>query len=172
MNDKAQLLRSLVIERSADARPSSGRQRRLLPAIGISLLVLLLGVGAVLWFALPWPTAQAPAVAAPSDQATPQGQAGQLAAAAPRSAGSLAASGYVVARRKAAVAAEVTGKVVELLVDEGMVVKAGKVLARLDDVLADKDYGLARARVEASDANVSAIAADLADAERILNRIQ
>ena len=39
MDDKTQLLRSLVIERSPDAGPSSGRRRRLLPAIGISLVV-------------------------------------------------------------------------------------------------------------------------------------
>jgi len=172
MDDKTQLLRSLVIERSPDAGPSLRRQRRLLPAVGGSLLVLLLGVGAVLWLGVPWPPAQAPAVAAPTDQAAQQEPAGQLAAADPRSAGSLIASGYVVARRKATIAAEVTGKVVELLVDEGMVVEAGQVLARLDDVLADKDYALAQARVEASDAAVAAIAADLADAERILNRTE
>ena len=34
----------------------------------------------------------------------------------------------VVARRKATVAAEITGKVVEVLVDEGMVVEAGQVV--------------------------------------------
>jgi RND family efflux transporter MFP subunit len=135
-------------------------------------LVLLLGVGAVLWLGVPWPPAQAPAVAAPTDQAAQREPAGQQAAADPRSAGSLIASGYVVARRKATIAAEVTGKVVELLVDEGMVVEAGQVLARLDDVLADKDHALAQARVEASDAAVAAIAADLADAERILNRTE
>jgi HlyD family secretion protein len=172
MDDKTQLLRSLVIERSPDAGPSLRRTSRVLPAVGISLLLLLLGAGALLWLGVPWAPAQAPAVAAPSDQAARQERADQLPAAEPRTASSLIASGYVVARRKAAVAAEVTGKVVELLVDEGMTVEAGQVLARLDDVLADKDYALARARADASEANVAAIAADLADAERILNRTQ
>jgi RND family efflux transporter MFP subunit len=170
MDDKTQLLRSLVIERSPAPGPSLRRKSRLLAAVGISLL--LLGVGAVLWLEVPWPPAQAPAAAAPSDQAAGQVRANQQVAAEPRAVSSLIASGYVVARRKAAVAAEVTGKVLELLVDEGMVVEAGQVLARLDDVLADKDYALARARADASEANVAAIAADLADAERILNRTQ
>lgn len=45
----------------------------------------------------------------------------------------LNASGYVTARREATVSSKVTGKVVEVLVEEGMRVKDGQVLARLDD---------------------------------------
>jgi HlyD family secretion protein len=173
MDDKTQLLRSLVIERPPHGGPSSPRERRLLPAVGVFLFVLLLGIGAALWFQFSLSTAQAPAIALPLAEAAQQERAGQpIATAEAKGAGSLIASGYVVARRKATVAAEVTGKVVDLLVDEGMVVEAGQVLARLDDVLADKDYALAQARVEASDAAVAAIAADLRDAERILNRTQ
>jgi HlyD family secretion protein len=123
----------------------------------------------VLWLGGSLPSAQAPAAEVTSTQVAQQEHPAPTAAP---SAGSLIASGYVVARRKATVAAEVTGKVVELLVDEGMVVEAGQVLARLDDVLADKDYALAQARAKASDAAMAAIAADLADAERILNRTQ
>ena len=55
-----------------------------------------------------------------------------------REAGNLAASGYVVARRKATVAAEITGKVVEIFIDEGMTVTDGQIVARLDSVLAGK----------------------------------
>ena len=137
------------------------------------LALLVLGSGAALWLGGPLLSAQAPSAEGPSPQPVPFDNALQKTAApVPGSAGSLIASGYVVARRKATIAAEVTGKVVELLVDEGMVVQAGQVLARLDDVLADKDYALAQARAEASEAAVAAIAADLADAERILNRTQ
>ena len=169
MDDRTRSLRSLVIERPAPAGPSSRRQRWLLPAVGITVSLLVLGSGAVLWLGGWLPSAQAPAAEVPSTQVAQQVHPAQPAAP---SAGSLIASGYVVARRKATIAAEVTGKVVELLVDEGMVVEAGQVLARLDDVLADKDYALAQARAEASEAAVAAIAADLADAERILNRTQ
>ena len=82
----------------------------------------------------------------------------------------LVASGYVVARRKATVAAEITGKVVEVLVEEGMVVKQGDVLARLDSVLAERDVALAQSRADAMEAAIGAITADLRDAERIYNR--
>ena len=126
-----------------------------------------------LWLGSPIQPGQAPSAEAPSPQVLRSDNTVQKSVAvAPASAGSLIASGYVVARRKATIAAEVTGKVVELLVDEGMVVQAGQVLARLDDVLADKDYALAQARAEASEAAVAAIAADLTDAERILSRTQ
>lgn len=170
MDDRTRSLRSLVIERSPSAGPSSRRQKRwLLPVVGILVALLVLGSGAAFWLGGSLPSAQAPAAEAPSTQVAQQERPAQLAT--PSTSG-LIASGYVVARRKATVAAEVTGKVVELLVDEGMVVEAGQVLARLDDVLADKDYALAQARADASDAAVAAIAADLADAERILNRTQ
>jgi HlyD family secretion protein len=46
------------------------------------------------------------------------------------------------------------------------------VLARLDSVLDERDLALARSRAEASDAAVGAVAADLADAERIFKRTQ
>ena len=45
----------------------------------------------------------------------------------------LNASGYVTARRAATVSSKVTGKVMEVLVEEGMHVNEGQVLARIDD---------------------------------------
>ena len=78
----------------------------------------------------------------------------------------------MVARRKATVASEITGKVVEVLVDEGNVVQAGDLLARLDSTLTESDLNLAKSRAVASEAAANAIAADLRDAERILARIQ
>jgi RND family efflux transporter MFP subunit len=172
MDDKTQLLRSLAIERPRPATSSAPRQRRLLPAIGIAVLLVLLGAGLTWWFGFASRPAKAPAVEVASAQPSQPESAQQTPAAEARQAGSLIASGYVVARRKATVAAEVTGKVVELLVEEGMVVQTGQVLAKLDDVLPAKDYALAESRVEASNAAVEAIAADLRDAERILNRTQ
>ena len=44
----------------------------------------------------------------------------------------LNASGYVTARRRATVSSKITGQVVEVLVEEGMAVRKGQVLARLD----------------------------------------
>jgi RND family efflux transporter MFP subunit len=75
----------------------------------------------------------------------------------------LTASGYVVARRKAAVASKGTGRLVYLGVEEGDQVKKGQVIARLedDDVLAS----LRRAR-----ADLAAAEAELNDARQSLNR--
>src|SRR5262249_39431265 len=106
----------------------------------------------------------APPASAPAAPATP--------AAEPRRTGSLAASGYVVARRKATIAAEITGKVTEVLVEEGMVVQAGQVVARLDSVLAEKDLALAQSRAASAEAAIAMITADLEDANRILGRVK
>ncbi len=91
-------------------------------------------------------------------------------AVAPPPPPALVASGYVVARRMATVAAEVTAKVVDVPITEGMVVKKGDVLAQLDSVLPERDLALARTRADAAEAAIAATAANLADAERIMNR--
>jgi HlyD family secretion protein len=87
-------------------------------------------------------------------------------------AGSLIASGYVVARRRATVAAEITGRVAEVLVEEGMAVRQGQLLARLDDTLARTDVTSANSRVDSATATIASTRAQLADAERILRRTQ
>ena len=56
----------------------------------------------------------------------------------------LNASGYVTARRRATVSSKVTGKVIEVNVEEGMAVREGQVLARLDDVHAARRAGAGR----------------------------
>jgi RND family efflux transporter MFP subunit len=62
----------------------------------------------------------------------------------------LNASGYVTARRAATVSAKVTGKVTEVLVEEGMKVTAGQIVARIDDSNAQAGLHLAEARLEAA----------------------
>lgn len=65
----------------------------------------------------------------------------------------LDASGYVTARRQATVSAKITGKVVEVLIEEGMKVQEGQVLARLDDTNVRTSLLLAEAQlVSASNA--------------------
>jgi RND family efflux transporter MFP subunit len=63
----------------------------------------------------------------------------------------LNASGYVVARRRATVSSKITGKVVEVLFDEGLTVRQGQVLARLDDVEFRAALALAESRVLAAE---------------------
>lgn len=68
----------------------------------------------------------------------PEVQATSVASAYPSARfAELSASGYVVAQRRAAVASKATGRLVELAVREGSVVKAGDLIARIDaaDVL-------------------------------------
>ncbi len=62
----------------------------------------------------------------------------------------LNASGYVTARRQATVSAKVTGKVVDVLIEEGMKVQEGKVLARLDDTNVKASLNLAEAQLESA----------------------
>src|SRR5437762_2193910 len=75
----------------------------------------------------------------------------------------LVASGYVVAQRKAAVASKGTGRLVYLGVVEGDRVRAGQVIARVED--AD-----VRAQLAEAQANLDLSRADLRDAERALAR--
>ena len=62
----------------------------------------------------------------------------------------LNASGYVTARRRATVSSKITGKVVEVNVEEGMAVRQGQVLARLDDATLRAALALAEAQAEAA----------------------
>lgn len=82
----------------------------------------------------------------------------------------LNASGYVVAQRKAAVASKVTGRLVSLSVEEGSRVKAGQVIARLenDDVIALRDQ--AEANLNAARHNLEQAKAELRDATLSFNR--
>lgn len=75
----------------------------------------------------------------------------------------LVASGYVVAQRKAAVASKGTGRLVYLGVVEGDRVRAGQVIARIED-------GDVKAQLAQAQANVQVNRAELQDAERSLAR--
>ena len=78
----------------------------------------------------------------------------QVATVSTRAAGTQAAvlnaSGYVVARRRATVSSKITGKVVEVDVEEGKNVVQGQVLARLDDSTPRASLALAEAQAEAA----------------------
>lgn len=63
----------------------------------------------------------------------------------------LDATGYVVARREATVAAKIAGKLNEVLIEEGMRVDAGQIVARLDDSNALAALNQAQAALEQSE---------------------
>ena len=82
----------------------------------------------------------------------------------------LNASGYVTARRAATVSAKVTGKVTEILVEEGMKVTEGQVVARLDNSNALAALYLAEARLEAARRTLEETAPNLTFATLELER--
>lgn len=82
----------------------------------------------------------------------------------------LDATGYVVARRQATVSAKITGKVREVLIEEGMRVAEGQVLARLDDTDAQAQFALSSAQRDSAYAQLGEVRANLALAEREVER--
>ena len=131
------------------SRASSGAPRRRGRRWWLWLLVLA-GVAGAVFFAM---RGQRPEVQASTVMtAFPSAQYAQLTA-----------SGYVVAQRRAAVASKASGRLVELRVREGSVVKAGELIARLDaaDVLA----GLQAAQAGVRQAEAGRLQADAAFAQ-------
>jgi RND family efflux transporter MFP subunit len=84
----------------------------------------------------------------------------------------LNASGYVTARRRATVSSKITGKVVQVNVEEGMAVKEGQVLARLDDVTLRASLALSQAQAEAARRALRETEVRLAEARVLLGRRQ
>ena len=82
----------------------------------------------------------------------------------------LNASGYVVARRLATVSSKVTGRISEVLFEEGAAVEDGQVLARLDDATARADHEVAVRSLEAARRSLREIEVRLADAQKTLDR--
>ena len=82
----------------------------------------------------------------------------------------LNASGYVVARRQATVSSKVTGKVAEVFIEEGMPVKQGQPLARLDDTTTQPLHDLAQRQLDSAQRKLQEVEVRLAEAQRTLKR--
>lgn len=124
--------------------------------LAISLLIVVGAGFAAWWLARPKPVTVRTAAArelAVGDQAT-----------------LLNASGYVTARREATVSSKVTGKIREVLVEEGMEVKEGQVLARVDDSNTQASLQLAEAELNAAKQALAETNANLELAELDLRR--
>jgi RND family efflux transporter MFP subunit len=83
----------------------------------------------------------------------------------------LNASGYVTARRRATVSSKVTGKVLEVFVEEGKSVKKGQVLARLDDSQLRAAMAVAQAQLATARHATAEDEARLREAERQYARL-
>ncbi|HWV14592.1 MAG TPA: efflux RND transporter periplasmic adaptor subunit [Cellvibrio sp.] len=147
MNNKSELLSQLHIDRN-DRLSKSNAMRWLVGGV----LVLLLA-GLLFWvFYEPAPLPV-------------KIQMARMATVDSSSASVLDSSGYVVARRSATVSSKVTGKVAEILVEEGMLVQKNQVLARLDDQNARKSMDVAKAELSAAKAQVAEVRARLVEAK-------
>jgi RND family efflux transporter MFP subunit len=83
----------------------------------------------------------------------------------------LNASGYVTARVDSTVSSKVTGKVVEVLIEEGMAVEANQILARTDSSNLEKNLRLAEAQLQATRKMLDETKAMLLHAEREFRRV-
>ncbi len=90
--------------------------------------------------------------------------------AGPAAGAVLNASGYVTARRRATVSSKVTGKVLEVFVEEGNQVKKNQVLARLDDSQMRASLAVAEAQLETAKRGAAEDEARLREAELTLAR--
>jgi RND family efflux transporter MFP subunit len=84
----------------------------------------------------------------------------------------LNASGYVTPRRRATVAAKITGRVTSVLFDEGMSVREGQLLATLDDSDVKRALDAAVADRNASQAAIADFQVQLKYAQLALHRTQ
>ncbi len=158
MNASAELLKELRIDRKAGSPPPSPPRRGRWIALAVVLLILLAGLA---WFVFgserPIAVTTAPVVA------IQQGGA---------SSSVLDASGYVVARRMATVSAKITGKVREVMIEEGMRVEEGQVMATLDPIDANAQRSLSASQLEAARSQLAGLQAQVAQADAEAGRLQ
>ena len=155
MNDKSDRISALKIDREAATATGGGRIWLLLPAV---LIVVAIG-----WWFIFRPGAGVVLVETDIARRPPS-----IAAAS----SVLDASGYVVARRQATVSSELTGKVREVLIEEGMRVEEGQVVAYLDDATQQAQLALARAQAEAARATLAELEANLRAARLERDRLR
>lgn len=157
MNPSNELINELRIDRQARPRtepPATWGRWWVIAAI-VLVLALLLG-----WWLLrssPLPVRMATAQAETSAAGSP-------------AASVLDATGYVTARRLATVSAKITGKVAEVLIEEGQRVQEGEVLARLEPTDANAQRALSAAQLQAARSEVNRVQAQLRLAEQTLTR--
>ncbi len=142
-------LDDLKIERGSQTARSRGK----LPWL-ITVAVLVVAATAVWWVLRPKPLVVRTAVA--RETASGPGAVRTV----------LNASGYVTARREATVSSKVTGKVTEILIEEGVKVAEAQVLARLDDTNTRASLQLSNAQLDSAKMALEETRVRLAEAQR------
>jgi RND family efflux transporter MFP subunit len=155
--DKA-TLDALRIDRAGAPARRGGRGTAVLVASALVLAAVVVAIALIWWFNRPAPIVVRTVVV---QEPTAANEAKTL----------LNASGYVTARREATVSSKVTGKVVEILVEEGMRVEANQVLARIDASNVEKSLRWAEAQLESARKALGETKANLEYAEREFQRV-
>jgi HlyD family secretion protein len=154
------LSKDLAALRISHEDRGGGRGKPVVVAIVVVLVLVGGGLGAWYW-------------AAALQAASVKVASATVMSGGPNAPGAvLNASGYVVARRRATVSSKVTGKVMDVLIEEGHPVKAGQILAHLDDTQARAALNLAEAQLAASRKSYAEDEAKLKEAELNLQRRQ
>lgn len=174
MNDeRTKQLHSLTIERTEDPQGTGG------PGWAALLIAIVLagggGAGAVWLFspkAEPAPITVAETSRTSSETVETAPAVAPATSTRPAPSSGLVASGYVVARRQATVSAEITGRIRDVLIEEGAVVEAGEVLAYLDDDRAQIDLDLYEAQQAAAAERAQSFAAQVTEARTQLTRTE
>lgn len=162
MNDtvgKKELLQSLKIDKQDRYQTTRSGNARWLIWLTV-LLLLILAALAAWWFI----SKNKPLVVKTAVVYTPSTQTN-------RSASVLDASGYVVARRMATVSSKVTGKLLEVFIEEGQKVNAGDIMAKLDPVDALAQQSLATSQVSVARSQTASIQAQLIEAKNQVKRM-
>ena len=148
MSSTKPTLDGLRIERGAEQEPQSKSW------LVIAVVVILLALGAAVWW-----HSKAGAIEVQTALARENGGGGGERTV-------LNASGYVTARREATVSSKVTGKVTEVLIEEGMKVTNNQVVALLDDSNVKASLDVAVAQLESAKSALAETGAQLKNADQ------
>ncbi|MGO9948918.1 MAG: efflux RND transporter periplasmic adaptor subunit [Steroidobacteraceae bacterium] len=154
--DKTALLNQLRIDRSEPPDSAGGHAKWWAAGIAVAIIA-----ASGIWYLLR-PTGVI--VKATVAQAASTGGSASFGASL------LDASGYIVARRRATVSSKVTGKVVEVRLEEGQRVEAGEVIARLDDSNWKAALAQSNAQLQQAEANLVSAQTAYDDAKPIFER--
>jgi RND family efflux transporter MFP subunit len=151
VNSKSELLSQLRIDRSGSS------PRAIWPwVVGAVVLLLVIFIGYEL--------------IADAEPVPVKVQMARMATVDSSSASVLDSTGYVVARRQANVSSKVTGRVLEVLIEEGMTVEKNQIVARLEDVNARKSFDVTKAELDAAKAQVVETRARVTEAKLNFDR--
>src|SRR5271167_2950551 len=150
--DKSSLLNQLRIDRSEPPASQGGQAKWWATGVAVAIVA---GLG--LWYLLrPTGLIVNTAIAQPASSGVSASIGG---------ASLLDASGYIVARRRATVSSKITGKVVEVRLEEGQRVEAGEIIARLDDSNWKAALAQSNAQLQQAQANLASAQTAFDDAK-------